>query len=371
MENIKGPTVPGTHWAPTYAEPRFSTFTRCFPHPEDRGRPDADTRQRFLEDHSRYPVPHYGEHNLLWKGSRWRTLSAKEREELMGFPLDYTSKLHGNQVTNDSKGDSVLEDARCSALCNTFHSPSIVLFLALIFQLPQVPGALGIDDQVPDRWAEQHARHSLWGEKNLRDLTPQISAETVLDDMLTLFPDGFFDPLAVLRVRAGSQELDIRPLLGFHVWSAQQGVADATRGADLTALQNRSRHQTAMQQQRNMPGCRTTDAQAIEEGLTPAQHMEAALQMDHSYTADPLLEHDLAYAVEGISRLGPDVGEYRSKIMDLLRKIKRWLEPLERIALAARPGHPVGHMPPTFCWVLHRTLQLERPQLTDEARRRI
>ena len=50
-----------------------------------------------------------------------------------------------------------LEDARCSALGNTFHIPSVMLFLALLLNLPHVPGAIDCRALPPGSWSSLHA----------------------------------------------------------------------------------------------------------------------------------------------------------------------------------------------------------------------
>ena len=72
------------------------------------------------------------------------------------------------------------------------------------------------------------------------------------------------------------------------------------------------------------------------------------MKLDQPYNIDPKLECDPALAVEGISRLGPDVGAHRSNVMDVMHRVKRWFAPLEKVALAARPGHQIGATSPTF-----------------------
>ena len=62
---------------------------------------------------------------LLWKGKKWRTLNADEREFLMGYPEGYTKSLGDN-------------DSRCCAIGNSFHVPAIRLLVAMIYGL-QVP----------------------------------------------------------------------------------------------------------------------------------------------------------------------------------------------------------------------------------------
>ena len=120
---------PGTKYAPSYPTGRLSALTTIFPHPADRpprGRNDPDVYQRFIDDKRRRPLFQYARGNMVWKGEAARSLSPEEAEDVMGFPKGYTKNLRtGNGQT--------VHDARLSAIGNSFHIPSVVLLLALLF----------------------------------------------------------------------------------------------------------------------------------------------------------------------------------------------------------------------------------------------
>ncbi len=121
----------GEHWRPTYNRGRFLTMTCAFPHPKDRGvgKVSAATEKRFDEDGRRFPMPHYVENNMLEHRGRMIPVSADDREVLHGFPKGFGRKLHG-------KGDEPQEDARCRAIGQGFHIPSVMLVLVLLLNLP-------------------------------------------------------------------------------------------------------------------------------------------------------------------------------------------------------------------------------------------
>ena len=357
-EGIRGPPTPGTFWAPTYAHPRYHTLTTCFRHPDDRRPADHATHQRFHRDGRRYPATHYTEHNLVWRGSDWRTLSAAERELLMGFPQAYTAELKSN-FDHDHKQyqHENLEDFRCHAIGNSFHVPSVMLILALLLHMPTMPNAdRPHDEGLPesdtdaclDAWPRGFVEGSCWDDEVMHTFQTEKTAEGILHDMLNLFPKGFFPEAAVQEVQGKAGAISVWPLLRFHRWAEQQGIPGAEQNVDKVALQDRSRHPAAVQRQRQMPGAKACDMPLLPEGLTPEQHMAAASKLTHPFDQPPCLENDLAFALEGIARLGPRVGATRSVALGTLRTIKRWLRPLERHALAARPKHTVGEMSPTF-----------------------
>ena len=160
--------------------------------------------------------------------------------------------------------------------------------------------------------------------------------------MLALFPLKLFSAEAVHQVREGAGRVDVQPLLRFRGWTQLQGKTSMIGSIDQEALLNKSRHQSATQRQRMMPGTSKADAPSIAEGSTPEQHIKAALLLDNPFEADAHLELDLTFALEGMARLGPDAGCFRSQVMSTMRTIKRWLEPLEKQALAAMPSDVIG-----------------------------
>ena len=103
---------------------------------------------------------------------------------------------------------------------NTFHVPSVVLFLAMLFHLPYAPGPADAYQYVPGSWSDAHASQRIWNNDVLRGLAPPTTAAAVLDDMLLLFPHGFFCPHAVLEARARAGTLDITPC-----WASTSGQA--------------------------------------------------------------------------------------------------------------------------------------------------
>ena len=69
-----------------------------------------------------------------------------------------------------------------------FHIPSVILFLALLLSLPQVPGAEDIKTNTSKAWVRQYAVGSGGTKQLFRVMAAPLTAETVLNDLLKLFP---------------------------------------------------------------------------------------------------------------------------------------------------------------------------------------
>ena len=117
----------------------FATFTRALDQSEVLDvKASADACQRYLEDGRTFPAFAYESHSLVWKQSKWRQLSASERAELMAVPASVLSWVNPARKLMPQKRVRV----KASLIGNSFHVPSVMLALVLLFQL--IPGTSGI-----------------------------------------------------------------------------------------------------------------------------------------------------------------------------------------------------------------------------------
>ena len=111
------------------------TFSREFVHPEDRMKTASkEAQKRFLQDGKRFPPGSYEAESLAWKGKTWRSFSAYERAQIMGWPYEAMQEEWARE-----KGYSwdEAEARRNSFIGNGFHAPSIMLFFVLLLQVMQ------------------------------------------------------------------------------------------------------------------------------------------------------------------------------------------------------------------------------------------
>lgn len=103
-------------------ESAMYTFTREFYHPPDRcAQASAAAVQRFFEDGCRFPPPAYEEHNLVWRGEKWRTLEPTERAQLMGWPALAVAPARGRADLKRQRQNSFIG--------NGFHLFTLVGFV--------------------------------------------------------------------------------------------------------------------------------------------------------------------------------------------------------------------------------------------------
>ena len=131
---------PGTEWPAGAAEEglKFPTFTRAIPRkrpppsPAGIGSADEPAKERWVEGAYRYPPYTYAEAYMVNENQLLRPLNASEREVLMGFPKGFTLALAKKAPTSEQEVQE-LEDARCSALGNSFHTNTVAALLDMAF----------------------------------------------------------------------------------------------------------------------------------------------------------------------------------------------------------------------------------------------
>ena len=117
----------------------FATFTRAFVHPKSpdvRASPEACDRYQL--DGRTYPAFAYEQQSLLWREQQWRQPNASERAALMCIPASMLQWLE----KDSSSSPRETEHKRASLIGNSFHVPSVMLVLVLLFQL--LPSTTGI-----------------------------------------------------------------------------------------------------------------------------------------------------------------------------------------------------------------------------------
>ena len=356
-------TIPGELWKAAYSGGRFATLTTAFKHPPDHGRRTADDEQlrRFDHDDRRFPLHAYAKHNCVTKGDELRVLNADERESIMGYPAKYTATL---RVPGKCR-----EDARCHAIGNGFHIPSVALVLAIILHLPVATGSLCVSQHVglarslqPGSPAPSSPTTS-W--RPLTDNTEfdrdhdrlfehRSNAKDLLDDVCRMFPLGFFPRGMLRRAQARLQHVPWERLACWKAWTARCRPQEDHGGPDLTVLAAKWGSYVATGRQKNLAGARDVPASRIPADISMQEHQAVALGLDHPFLMPLPLEADAEFAVDACSRLGPDALSWRYWVFDAIRKLARSIAPLDEWALSHRPTrHCKGWAPVLTAAFIH------------------
>ena len=347
----QSPPIPGTGWTTTWGGGRIKTLTTCFPHPMDKGnKNDGVAVQNFRSDGGRFPLAHYTDDNVLQDETGSlpdRPLNAAERERAMGFPRNYTRGL-----TLPGKNS---EDSRCHALGNTFHVPSILLMLLLLFDLswaihPQQAAAETAEDS---NWAQAHLRGSLWDTNHPDVQACARNSSDTFEDILSMFPQNFFPRSRIRKSRTAFKKVYLGDLAHWDAYVKACGEGHRAAGVDTDALTSKRELHIAAGRQRNVAGAKHCPATRLPRDLSYTGHEEAAKRISHPFENESRLELDAQFAVEGLVRMGRNATRWRSRVSATLRKISRALAPLDNWALNKRPTQHVAGWSPvlTACWV--------------------
>ena len=90
-------------------------------------------KERWRKDRFRFPPFQYLDHHLLWRKDEARAPNARERERILGFPVDYTYNCLNK--TDTKRSPVYHEDTRLSLLGNT-SSVSVAAFFFLHLLAP-------------------------------------------------------------------------------------------------------------------------------------------------------------------------------------------------------------------------------------------
>ncbi|CAE8638050.1 unnamed protein product, partial [Polarella glacialis] len=118
----------------------MATFSQEFGHlPVNLSKLTQGALRRFEADGRRFPAISYEPQSLMWsKSGTWRPPCPTERASLMMLPHDVVTS-----VSVDSSEETPQREARQNNLVgNSFHIPSLMMVLILLFQTIQAKGSL-------------------------------------------------------------------------------------------------------------------------------------------------------------------------------------------------------------------------------------
>eukprot|EP00435_Cladocopium_sp_Y103_P040942 s793_g11.t1 len=129
--------LPDFSWSGSNTNIRFPTFTRPIkrrrppPSPAGLEQSSADARRRWEGDQFRFPPYTYEERYLIQdKDGNFYKLPAVSREILMGYPKGHTRRMDRELFMKTDEVEA--EDARQSAIGNSFHTSTVAALLGTI-----------------------------------------------------------------------------------------------------------------------------------------------------------------------------------------------------------------------------------------------
>ena len=124
-------------WHRVRADSPFPTFTTARPSPQPGRRPAGlslcppDAVARWQADLHRFPPYQYRAENcVVNRAGQIRVPSVKEREAILGFPMDYTRRC----MVKSMEGKPDHNDCRLRLLGNSWSIPVVVYLLYCLFR---------------------------------------------------------------------------------------------------------------------------------------------------------------------------------------------------------------------------------------------
>ena len=319
----RGMGTPGAKYAPTYAQGRFLTFTTAFRHPADRpppaGKGDQFVFQRFVDDDRLRPLASYVRGNVLWKGSQARPLNPDECEVLIGLPRGATADF-------EPKKGQTPKQTRLHAIGNSFHVPSIVMFLMLLFGVaPTCVDSAKVKFPATEQTAILEGGYDMdmlaqWDVSSESELARYESAAEAFDEAITLLPGvSEAHPQIVKEARAELQGISVVSLMKYEEYLQASGAPLTARGPDVQALMAKSSKAWAMGKQHRPSAAHGETTPMVMPGCGPVEHVRLAKGLDHPFAQPPVLELDLQFVVETYAHLGPLVRRARATRLSVLR----------------------------------------------------
>ena len=207
------------------------TFTRCFPHPEDKVRTESTaTQQRFYDDQRQYPPGAYRQESLAWRGGAWRTLTAHERALVHGMPLSVIDAIA------PALPAPARHQVQCSAVGNGYHLPSLMLAVVILLQLgPSLawgtaeawtPAMALPRFQLSDpeeAGLRQRFSGSIFDPYRYKKHTTLLLAKELVADMEDQLKPLDLPSAVFLEVEQELQAVDLASLQLFYIWATERG----------------------------------------------------------------------------------------------------------------------------------------------------
>ena len=293
----------------------FPVFTRAFPHAPDRGpRDDPSVLARFNADGGRFPLFNYVESALLWKHGKSRPPNSAERAAM----LKWAPKGRAGDTSQHA------EDTRCSLVGNSFHVPSCMVALMVVFQLcPQVvaiPPAAYVGLELHLR---SQAVGTVWQPDLLASFPWLLTWEQLEPQARSCF-GGLSVDLPTLASPPGLDAALAR-LQIYWVDTQLRGLESTNQGPQWRQQKQIADSKRALGQQAGGPNTKNAALPLIPLGLGKQAHICLATCLPSPFDTSACLDDDASFACRGMCVLGPCIRTWRQLQLRALRKLVHFL----------------------------------------------
>ena len=300
-------------------------FTRQFFHPADRvGQVSAAAAGRFEQDGRRFPPHTYEERALLWNQARWRQPTPSERAALMGIPWPVVEPVGQAGPAGERA------ERQNSAIGNSFHVPSLMVALVLLFQLAEgavatVPPQLA--DMAEKRLGER-IKGTVFDEVYLQVHGGVLTTNQVMDDMFALLPSIAFPQAVMTTVREQMAQVGLASLQAFWAYLQLQGHTAADAPPTWSTQKRRGLAWAAVGKQRAAANSKYGLDHLLQPGLGKEEHIRQAKLLDSPYDVQMPMDTDIAFAVYALACWQQHLPSWRDHQEAKVKRIALILESL-------------------------------------------
>lgn len=309
----------------------FGTFSREFVHPTDRVKSASKAAgYRFYAGDKLFPPMAYEEEALLWTAGphdklQWMVPTPYVRAQAMGIPRDLIDALPDNTETEKGSKDAI----RNSALGNSFHVPSVALFMVFLFQL--VAATAG-SVQVPiyvghELFMREACKGTCWEPGVMESYPGLLSGSQVADAFISLCASEGLHISNLTKLRAALAIPAVACLQAYWVDTQLRGLEPNSQGPQWAQQKQQAAQAAALGTQRGAILSRHAAAELVEPGLSKEEHMAAALSLASPFQVDPVVDDDAKFACRASVIFGPFVRTWRRRQDRACKKLMQALAP--------------------------------------------
>ncbi|CAE8593271.1 unnamed protein product, partial [Polarella glacialis] len=311
----------------------MATMSQEFCHPAvNLEKLTQEALRRFDADGRRFPALSYEPQSLMWsKLPTWRPPCPTERASLMMLPHDVVTS-----VSVDKGEEAPQREARQNSLVgNSFHIPSLMMVLILLFQTIQAIG-----NQLPEpTWAHfepdlrQAVRGTVW-QPGLVESWPKLIEPTAL---VASMHELFLSQGLKLDHAVQSHNVPVKAitlLQSYWVDTQMRALPSENQGIDWSMQRNK--HATAMGlgSQRGGPHCAGASPALIERGVGKDAHMAFAMPLPSPFDSENVMDDDALYAARAMARLGPYIRIWRRRMLRALEALAKAFQPWDDLLVS-------------------------------------
>ena len=308
-------------------EDLMAPFTQEFFHPTDRVHHASKMAQtRFFQDNRRFPPHAYEASSLLWRDSEWRQPSPSERAKLMGIPTAVLDMIATDNLQHDRTAKLN------SAIGNSFHVPSLMLALLLLFQLVDRAKAITVPSSITpakEKALKNRVMGTVFDDAYMHGSPHTKTSENIAIDMMRMLSGIPVRSNVLTHCVEALTEMDLTSLQVFWVYLCDHGHTGSEAPPCWSAQRQRGLVWASQGTQRAAGSSSRGLDHLIEPGLGKELHIRAAKQLTSPFDVSAPIDRDMHFAIFALTVWRQHLPAWRAQQERILLRVLHLLQPLQ------------------------------------------